>query len=219
MLTYIVSYLFGMQDNCTVRWFYQRHSSKVAATQTTGGKKQNTTPLLDNSEQNYVTGIRQLNFNIYFLTLAELIFWSQVRSVRSFNETTYLTNFIIVLSIGRSKRRWEDNIRMDLKEIFIKTRNWIDSAQDRTYKSSCECGIEPPGSINHWVSFLLSNLIMFSLRSCFTLSVLKINNYSYIQLHIFTSLVFWIKTALIFFKQHKNIFYTSKTVPRWFHLL
>jgi hypothetical protein len=30
------------------------------------------------------------------------------------------------------RRRWEDNIRMDLKEI-INTRNWIDSAQDRIY--------------------------------------------------------------------------------------
>ena len=29
--------------------------------------------------------------------------------------------------------RWEDNIRMDLKEIGINTRNWVDSAQDREY--------------------------------------------------------------------------------------
>ena len=26
---------------------------------------------------------------------------------------------------------WEDNIRMDHKEIAINTRNWIDSTQDR----------------------------------------------------------------------------------------
>ena len=26
---------------------------------------------------------------------------------------------------------WEDNIRMDLKEIGINTRNWVDLAQDR----------------------------------------------------------------------------------------
>ena len=30
--------------------------------------------------------------------------------------------------LGRSRRRWEDNIRMDLKEIAI---NWVDSAEDR----------------------------------------------------------------------------------------
>ena len=28
------------------------------------------------------------------------------------------------------RRRWEDNIRMDLEEIGI---NWVDSAQDRNY--------------------------------------------------------------------------------------
>ena len=29
--------------------------------------------------------------------------------------------------------RWEDNIRMDLKEMGINTKNWVDSAQDRDY--------------------------------------------------------------------------------------
>ena len=32
--------------------------------------------------------------------------------------------------LGRPRRRWEDNIRMDLEEISI---NWVDSAQDRNY--------------------------------------------------------------------------------------
>ena len=35
--------------------------------------------------------------------------------------------------VGRPRHRWEDNIRMDLKEIGINTRNWVDSAQDRDY--------------------------------------------------------------------------------------
>ena len=26
--------------------------------------------------------------------------------------------------------RWEDNIRMDLKEINVIAKNWVDSAQD-----------------------------------------------------------------------------------------
>ena len=34
---------------------------------------------------------------------------------------------------GSPRRRWEDNIRMDLKEIGINTRNFVDSAQDRNY--------------------------------------------------------------------------------------
>ena len=28
--------------------------------------------------------------------------------------------------LGRPRRRWEDNIRMVLKEIGINTRNWVD---------------------------------------------------------------------------------------------
>ena len=32
-----------------------------------------------------------------------------------------------------ARRRLEDNIRMDLKEIGINTRNWVDFAQDRNY--------------------------------------------------------------------------------------
>ena len=32
--------------------------------------------------------------------------------------------------LGRTRHRWEDNFRMDLKEIGINTRNWVDSAQD-----------------------------------------------------------------------------------------
>ena len=38
-----------------------------------------------------------------------------------------------MLTGKRPLGRWEDNIRMDLKEIGINTRNWIDSAQDRNY--------------------------------------------------------------------------------------
>ena len=35
--------------------------------------------------------------------------------------------------LGRPRRRWEDNIRMDLVEIGINTKNWVDSTQDRNY--------------------------------------------------------------------------------------
>ena len=33
--------------------------------------------------------------------------------------------------LGRPRHSWEGNIRMDLKEIGINMRNWVDSAQDR----------------------------------------------------------------------------------------
>ena len=35
--------------------------------------------------------------------------------------------------LERPRRRWEDNIRMDLEEIGISAGNWVDSAQDRVY--------------------------------------------------------------------------------------
>jgi hypothetical protein len=35
--------------------------------------------------------------------------------------------------LGRPKRRWEDNMRMDLEKIGINAANWVDSAQDRNY--------------------------------------------------------------------------------------
>ena len=38
-------------------------------------------------------------------------------------------------SLGKSRRRLEDYeyIRMNLKEVGINTRNWVDSAQNRDY--------------------------------------------------------------------------------------
>ena len=35
--------------------------------------------------------------------------------------------------LGRLRRRWQDNIRMDLKEIAFDTGRWVDSARDRDY--------------------------------------------------------------------------------------
>jgi hypothetical protein len=33
--------------------------------------------------------------------------------------------------LGRPRRRWDDNIKLDLKEIGIDWANWIQLAQDR----------------------------------------------------------------------------------------
>ena len=35
--------------------------------------------------------------------------------------------------LGRPRRRWDDNIRMDFEEIGINAENWVDSAQDMIY--------------------------------------------------------------------------------------
>ena len=36
-------------------------------------------------------------------------------------------------TLGRPWHRWENNIRMDLKEMGVNTRNWVYLAQDRDY--------------------------------------------------------------------------------------
>ena len=33
--------------------------------------------------------------------------------------------------LGRPSHRWENNIRIYVKEVVAITRNWVDSAQDR----------------------------------------------------------------------------------------
>ena len=53
--------------------------------------------------------------------------------------------------LERPRRRWEDNIRMDLEELRINAGNWVDSAQDRGYwKALVNAALnEPPGSISY----------------------------------------------------------------------
>jgi hypothetical protein len=45
---------------------------------------------------------------------------------------------------GRPRRRWEDGIRMDLREIGLGGVDWIRLAQER--EGCGECGDEPSGS-------------------------------------------------------------------------
>ena len=37
------------------------------------------------------------------------------------------------IPLGRPRRRWENNFRMDLEEIGVNAGNWVYSAQDRDY--------------------------------------------------------------------------------------
>jgi hypothetical protein len=39
--------------------------------------------------------------------------------------------------LRRLRRRWEDNIKMDLREIGIDGANWIQLAQDRVQWRAC----------------------------------------------------------------------------------
>jgi len=51
--------------------------------------------------------------------------------------------------LGRPRRRWVDNIRMDLQEVGCGYVDWIGLAQDRDGRvaDACECGNEPSGSM------------------------------------------------------------------------
>ena len=49
--------------------------------------------------------------------------------------------------LGRPRRRWEDNIRMDLKEVGLGYEDWIGLAQDRDRWRALVSGEEPSGSI------------------------------------------------------------------------
>jgi hypothetical protein len=55
--------------------------------------------------------------------------------------------------LGRPRRRWTDNIKMDLLEIGLSVVDWIDLAQDRySWRALMNSGDEPLGSIKCWES-------------------------------------------------------------------
>ena len=50
--------------------------------------------------------------------------------------------------LWRPRRRWEDYIKMDLKEVECGVIDWIELAQDRDrWRALVECGNEPLGSM------------------------------------------------------------------------
>jgi hypothetical protein len=50
-------------------------------------------------------------------------------------------------SLGRPRRKWEDNVKMDLQEVGCEDMEWIDVAQDRDRWRALECDNKPSGSI------------------------------------------------------------------------
>ena len=54
--------------------------------------------------------------------------------------------------LGSPRRKWEGNIRMNLKEMGVNPRKWVDSTEDRDYWRA----LEPPGSISHGVTVFCS---------------------------------------------------------------
>jgi hypothetical protein len=50
--------------------------------------------------------------------------------------------------LGRPRRRWEDNIKRDFKEVGGGCGDWMELAQDRDrWQAREKCGKEPSGSV------------------------------------------------------------------------
>ena len=50
--------------------------------------------------------------------------------------------------LGRPRRRWEDNIKMDLQEVGRGCGDCMELAQEGQVAGTCEYGDEPSGSRN-----------------------------------------------------------------------
>ena len=49
--------------------------------------------------------------------------------------------------LGRPRRRWEYNIKTDLREVGCDPGDWIDLADDIPMANLCKGSNEPPGSL------------------------------------------------------------------------
>jgi hypothetical protein len=53
--------------------------------------------------------------------------------------------------VGRPRRRWVDNIRMDLGDVEWGVVDWIGLAQDRNrWRALVNSVLKPPGSMKCW---------------------------------------------------------------------
>jgi hypothetical protein len=56
--------------------------------------------------------------------------------------------------LGRPRHRWEDNMKMDLREVgwggVGGGMDWIDLAEDGQVLGSCECGNQPLDFVECW---------------------------------------------------------------------
>ena len=53
----------------------------------------------------------------------------------------YIYIYIYNVCVGRPRRRWEDNIRMDLQEVGLGYEDWIGRAQDRERWRALVCAV------------------------------------------------------------------------------
>ena len=56
-----------------------------------------------------------------------------------------LTGKYTMRHLGRSRRSWANNVRLDIKEMVVYTRNWVDQTLDRDYRRALvNAGVQPP---------------------------------------------------------------------------
>ena len=88
------------------------------------------TGLYKTNSMNYGTP----TFNAAFKrALLQSLFWTESIQFLLSVLTKLFSKIYYNIDLGRPRRSWDDNIRMDLEQIGISAGNWIGSAQDRDY--------------------------------------------------------------------------------------
>ena len=60
--------------------------------------------------------------------------------------------------LGRPRRRWQENIKFDLREMGINTSNWVDLAQDRIFwRDLLNAVLNPSGPVKSWLIKIMLN--------------------------------------------------------------
>jgi hypothetical protein len=64
--------------------------------------------------------------------LKEIVIFAEVINLCGFFFYTHINVYLLLsMAEGRPRRRWVDNIKMDLREIGSDGADWLDMAQDR----------------------------------------------------------------------------------------
>ena len=81
---------------------------------------------------------------------------------------SFIYVYVYITPLGRPRHGWEDNIRMNLKEIGINARNWVDSAQNRDWWRALvntAFNVRVPGAMELVISVKLTPILSMCLQS------------------------------------------------------
>jgi hypothetical protein len=77
------------------------------------------------------TGQLKVLIKIIFISVEKQPYWPNVSRSVDNCRMIYLTNSEKLGILRRPRRRWEDNIKMDLQEVGGGCGDWMERAQDR----------------------------------------------------------------------------------------